>query len=236
MADNIKGPLEFNDYDDYVRVEWDKFVNDPERSRASLEATADMEVRRVLDVGCGAGQELLPFVTERGAEGIGMDIAPTVGRVGREMYAAHAPRARVHFLRATAEELPFPSGLFDIVICRLALPYTDNARAFAEVSRVLRPGGKYFLKISGVRWYLLEFKQALKKRNFMSMIHASRVIVAGGLYHLTRKQPRTRIPSPETFQSEWLLRRELVRHGLSIHSKTPDSNPFSPSFVIVKEG
>src|SRR5918999_3508573 len=179
--DEIKGPLVFNTYDDYVRVEWDKFVNDPARSRASLEATADMEVRRVLDVGCGAGQELLPFVTERGAEGIGMDIAPTVGRVGREMYAAHAPQARVSFLRATAEELPFPSGLFDIVICRLALPYTDNARAFAEVSRVLRPGGKYFLKISGVRWYLLEFKQALKKRNFMSMIHASRVIVAGGL-------------------------------------------------------
>ena len=234
--DNLEGPLEFNDYDSYVRVEWDKFINEPARARASLDATSDMEVRRVLDVGCGAGQELFPFVTERGAQGVGMDVAPTVGRVGRKMYASQAPAARVSFLRGTAEELPFPSGFFDVVICRLALPYTDNARAFSEVSRVLRPGGRYFLKISGVRWYFLELKQALKKRQLGSFVHASRVLVAGSLYHLTRRQPRTRIPSPETFQSEWLLRRELVRHGLSIREKTPDSNPVSPSFVIVKEG
>ena len=234
--ETTEGPLTFNDYDEYVRVEWEKYTGDPGRARAALDAAAGLEVRRVLDVGCGAGQELLPFVTERGAEGVGMDIAPTVGRVGREMYARDAPQARVHFLRGTAEELPFPSGLFDVVICRLALPYTDNARAFAEVARVLRPGGRYFLKISGVRWYLLELKQALRKRNLMGMVHAGRVIMAGGIYHLTRRQPRARIPSPETFQSEWLLRRELVRHGLSIQAKTPDSNPVSPSFVIVKEG
>src|SRR6266550_4257657 len=80
-----------------------------------------------------------------------MDIAPTVGHVGRKMYAAHAPSARVNFLRGGAEDLPFPASYFDVVICRLVLPYTYNERAFAEVSRVLRPGGKYLLKISGVR-------------------------------------------------------------------------------------
>jgi ubiquinone/menaquinone biosynthesis C-methylase UbiE len=232
--DEIKGPIEFKDYDSYVRVEWDKFAGDPARSRASLEASVGMEVKRVLDVGCGAGQELLPFVTEKGALGFGMDIAPTVGRVGREMYAAHAPSARASFLRGRAEALPFPSGSFDVVICRLALPYTHNERAFAEVARVLRPGGKYLLKISGVRWYLLELRQALKSGKIMSMIHATRVLVAGSIYHLTRRQPRSRIPSPETFQSEWLLRRELRRHGLAIQGKTPDSNPLTPSFVIVK--
>ena len=230
----IKGPIEFNDYDSYVRVEWDKFAGDPARARASLAASAGMGVKRVLDVGCGAGQELLPFVTEKGALGFGMDIAPTVGRVGHEMYAAHAPSARVNFLRGTAEDLPFPSGSFDVVICRLALPYTHNERAFAEVSRVLRPNGKYLLKISGVRWYLLELRQAIKSGKIMSMIHATRVLLAGSIYHLTRRQPRTRIPSTETFQSEWLLRHELRRHGLAILGKTPDSNPLTPSFVIVK--
>lgn len=232
--DEVKGPIEFDDYDSYVRVEWDKFAGDPARGRASLATSKDIEVKRVLDVGCGAGQELLPFVTERGALGIGMDIAPTVGRVGREMYAAHAPSARVNFLRGAAEQVPFPSGSFDVVICRLALPYTHNQRAFAEVSRVLRPDGMYLLKISGVRWYLLELKQALKTANLMSMIHATRVLVSGSIYHLTRRQPRSRVPSPETFQSEWLLRHELKRHGLAIEGKTPDSNPVTPSFVIVK--
>jgi ubiquinone/menaquinone biosynthesis C-methylase UbiE len=230
----IKGPIEFSDYDSYVRVEWDKFTGDAARAHASLAALAGMRVKRVLDVGCGAGQELLPFVTEKGASGFGMDIAPTVGRVGREMYSTYAPSARVGFLRGTAEDLPFPSSSFDVVICRLALPYTHNERAFAEVSRVLRPGGKYLLKISGVRWYLLELKQALKSGKITSMIHAMRVLLAGSIYHLTQRQPRTRIPSTETFQSEWLLRRELSRHGLSIECKAPDSNPLTPSFVISK--
>lgn len=231
----MKGPIPYPNYDTYLRAEWDKFINEPERSRASLELSADITIKRVLDVGCGAGQELLPFLSETDAVGVGTDIAAEVGRVGREMYANHAPQAQINFLRCGAEDLPFPSASFDVVICRLALPYTDNARAFAEASRVLRPGGKYFLKISGARWYLLELGQALRQLNPLSAIHAARVLVAGAVYHLTRKQPRRRIPSPETFQSEWLLRRELRRHGLSIHCKTPDSNPITPSFLIIKE-
>ncbi|MDQ2921420.1 MAG: class I SAM-dependent methyltransferase [Acidobacteriota bacterium] len=223
-----------NDYNDYVLLEWEKFVSDPSRARASLDATARMDIKRVLDVGCGAGQELLPFVRDGGALGVGIDIAPTVGHVVREKLAAHAPEARVHFLRGSAEDLSFPDGVFDAVICRLALPYTNNARALAEASRVLRPGGRYLLKIHGVRWYLDLLKRGLKSRNLMSMIYASRVLVAGSIYHLSRRQPRTRIPSTETFQSEWLLRRELRRHGLAIQGKTPDSNPLTPSFVIVK--
>lgn len=230
----VKGPIPYPDYDTYLRAEWNKFVNEPERSRALHELTAGMTVSRVLDVGCGAAQEMLPFLTKGDALGVGTDISPEVGRVGREMYASHAAQARINFLRCAAEELPFPSDSFDVVICRLALPYTHNARAFAEVSRVLRPGGKYFLKISGARWYLLELTQALRKMKLLSAIHASRVLLAGAVYHLIRRQPRWRVPSRETFQSEWLLRRQLRRYGLSIQCKTPDSNPITPSFVIEK--
>ena len=223
-----------HDYRDYLLLEWEKFVGDPSRARASLEATANMEIKRVLDVGCGAGQELLPFITERGALGIGIDITSVAGDLGREKLAAHAPEGRVHFLRGSAEFLSFPDGAFDAVICRLALPYTDNSRALAEAARVLRPGGRYLLKIHGVRWYLALLMQSLKSGKLMTMIYACRVLVAGSIYHLSQQQPRTRIPSTETFQSEWLLRRELSRHGLTIQAKSPDSNPLTPSFVIVK--
>lgn len=223
-----------NTYNDYILLEWEKFVSDPLRSRASLEATSLIEVKRVLDVGCGAGQELLPFVREGRALGVGIDIEPTTGHVGREKLAAHAPGARVYFLRGSAEDLSFPDEVFDTVICRLALPYTNNAQAIAEASRVLRPGGRYLLKIHGVRFYLDLLKRALKSCSIMSIMYACRVLVAGSIYHLIRRQLRTRIPSTETFQSEWLLRRELSRHGLAIQGKTPDSNPLTPSFVIVK--
>lgn len=221
-------------YTDYILLEWENFISDPARARASLDATASLKIKRVLDVGCGAGQELLPFVRDGGAVGVGLDVSPSAGHVARKKFAAHAPEARVHFLRGSAENLSFPDGAFDAVICRLALPYTNNARALAEVSRVLRPGGRYLLKIHGVRFYLNLLKRALKSRNLMSMIYACRVLTAGSIYHLSRRQPRTRIPSTETFQSEWLLRQELRRHGLAIQGKTPDSNPLTPSFVIGK--
>lgn len=230
-----EGPIDFKDYDDYVRAEWDKFTNDPNRSKAAREAVSGIDVRHVLDVGCGAGQELLPFVTQNGVQGVGIDIDPDVGRVGREMYSKREPGAVVNFVRAAAEDLPFPSNSFDVVVCRLVLPYTDNRRAFAEVARVLRPHGKYFLKISGARWYVQELRKALRTKNLMSFIHATRVLIAGSLYHLTGRQPRTRVPSSETFQSEWLLRRELMRCGLSIQEETPDSNPVTPSFIIIKD-
>jgi ubiquinone/menaquinone biosynthesis C-methylase UbiE len=222
------------DYNDYVLLEFEKFVADPSRARASLEATAPTKVERVLDVGCGAGQELLPFVMDGNALGVGIDIAPTTGQVGREKLATLAPEASVHFIRGSAEDLSFPAGVFDTVICRLALPYTDNARALAEAARVLRPGGRYLLKIHSVRFYVDLLQRAIKSRNLMSMVYACRVLVAGSIYHLSGRQLRTRIPSGETFQSEWLLRRELHRHGLAILGKTPDSNPLTPSFVIVK--
>jgi ubiquinone/menaquinone biosynthesis C-methylase UbiE len=226
--------VDAKDYNDYILLEFENFVKDPSRARASLEATAPTKVERVLDVGCGAGQELLPFVRDGNALGLGIDIAPTTGQVGTEKLARHAPKARVRFVRGSAENLSFPDGVFDTVICRLALPYTHNARALAEASRVLRPGGLYLLKIHGVRFYFDLLRRAIRSRKLMPIVYACRVLVAGSIYHLSGRQSRTRIPSTETFQSEWLLRRELSRCGLAILGKTPDSNSLTPSFVILK--
>src|SRR5262250_1546446 len=106
----VESPVLTPEYEGYLRFEWEKFINDPERARATLDFTAETAVTRVLDVGCGAGQELLPFLTERDALGFGIDPEPQAGQVGRQMYAHYAPEARVNFLRGTAEDLPFPAG------------------------------------------------------------------------------------------------------------------------------
>ena len=77
------------DYDQYVRAEWGLFSNNPMRASASLAALKGCKVTRVLDVGCGAGQEMIPIVVELGAFGVGLDIAPKANRAGRELFAAH---------------------------------------------------------------------------------------------------------------------------------------------------
>ena len=225
-----------SDYDAYVRLEWAMWTGNETRQRASLEALGGAAVGRVLDVGCGAGQELLPFVRERGAVGVGIDAAPEAGLAGRELFAAHAPDARVAFARAAAESLPFADASFDVVVCRLALPYMDNARALSEMARVLRRGGLLLLKTHHARYYLGEAVEALAALKVLPAIHAARVLAAGVLYGLTGRQPRTRLTGGETFQTEGLLRRELRRIGLEIRGELPDSNPATPSYVIVKEG
>jgi SAM-dependent methyltransferase len=223
-----------SEYDSYVSAEWEMFVRDEGRGRASLDAVAGLEVRRVLDVGCGAGQELLPFATQLGAACVGVDVTPEAGRAGRELYAAHAPSASVHFARAAAESLPFAEGAFDVVVCRLALPYTDNARCLSELARVLRRGGALLLKIHHARYYTRKLRAGLRAGQLPSALHAGRVLAAGLVYSLTGRQPRTRLPSRETFQTVRLLRRELARRGLEIRRELRDSNPLTPSFLIIR--
>ncbi len=221
-----------SEYDGYVLSEWEMFVGEESRRRESLEAVAELDVRRVLDVGCGAGQELLPFALERGARCVGIDVTAEAGRAGRRMFAAHAPQARVNFARAAAEVLPFADATFDVCICRLALPYTDNARVIAELARVLRPGGLLLLKIHHARYYAAKLWRGLRSGQVLSAVHAARVLAAGSIYRLTGRQPRSRIPSRETFQTLGMLSRELERCQLDVVREMPDTNSLTPSFLI----
>lgn len=54
----------------------------------------------------------------------------------------------VEWRQADAMELPFADGSFDAVVCQFgAMFFPDKARAFAEVRRVLRPGGIFIFSV-----------------------------------------------------------------------------------------
>lgn len=224
-----------NEYVSYVCAEWDLFIADPSRGDASLDAIRHIEVARVLDVGCGAGQELLPFVRDKKAVGVGIDIAPGAGISGRKLFATSQASANVDFVRGTAEALPFYSHSFDVIICRIALPYTNNRRTLDEISRVLRPGGVLLLKIHHARFYLRELSKSLFSLNVLVVMHDLQVLLAGMVYHVTGRQPRSYLTGKETFQTRWLLQRELRRRGLSIVREMDDSSPAAPSYLISSE-
>ena len=222
------------EYDSYVRAEWQRYFDRPTRAEGSLAALEGLEVNRALDIGCGSGQELIPFVVKGSGFGIGVDIVPDTGRVGRELFSTLAKGARVSFVRAAAEALPFQTGSFDVAVCRLALPYTENDRALSEMARVLRTGGVLLLKIHHASYYLRKIENGLRERDVRSVIHALRVLASGILYQATGRQPRTRLTGGETFQTRGLLRRKLAPLGMIIESELPDSNQATPSFVIRK--
>ena len=225
----------FSSYDGYLQAEWQLFAANPERAASARDAVTGMQVRRVLDLGCGAGQELTPFLDSASVLGIGIDRSPEVGIAGRRLFRKHQPGSRVAFMRATAEDVPLASSSVDVVVCRLVLPYTDNARALAEIARVLSPGGVLLLKFQHARFYFRELATGLTQRQFKSVVHACRVLVAGAVYHLTGSQPRRWI-SGESFQTIWLLRRELARNGLEIQRLLRDSPPATPTLLIGRAG
>jgi arsenite methyltransferase len=95
---------------------------------------------RVLDLGSGSGMDVFAAATQVGPSGSasGVDITPE--------QLAKSERLRrdehVAFHRAPIEELPFDDASFDVVISNGVVNLSaDKPAVFAEVARVLRPGG-----------------------------------------------------------------------------------------------
>jgi ubiquinone/menaquinone biosynthesis C-methylase UbiE len=224
----------YSAYNDYAIAEWKKFQAEPQRQEALLKATENIQVNSVLDIGCGAGQEMLPFVA-RGVKAVGIDITPEVGQIGREMFIAKGYGEKVEFIRASGENLPFAADTFDVLICRIALMYMNIKFALREIARVLRTEGLFFLKYHAPPYYWEKFSKALMSRNILSSVHAMRCLVTGNFYHMSGRQPFNKLTAAgETFVTKKILQREFKNSGLKIIGEMPDSNNQTPSLIISK--
>src|SRR5260221_2878202 len=123
--------------EDFQRHAADSAYNAHYDRPAVLAALGVVSGLHVLDACCGPGlyaKELL----SQGAEVTAFDASPAMVALARTQVAG---RARVD--RAVLGELlPYPGGAFDRIVCALAIHYADDRNAaFADVFRVLRPGG-----------------------------------------------------------------------------------------------
>jgi SAM-dependent methyltransferase len=215
-------------YEAYLLGEWDLFWQQPKRFAVARELASRLEVKRVLDIGCGAGQELYPYL---GPEviGVGVDIAPDVGLFVRSHPVPYPVVGRDPvFVRAAAERLPFLSNQFDVIVCRVALPWLDNKRALTEMARVLSKNGMVVLRVQAVGYYFQKILMGLRHGRPRAVLGAIRPLIVGAAYHVLGVQ------LGETFQSRWLLQRELNRLGLTIASTTSHSVSASPTYVITR--
>jgi len=123
-------------------------------------SVADMlELRgdeRVLDVGCGLGKMSVAVAKLlRGGKVIGVDIWDKVEIPGNSPERAFANarlervQDRVDFRNGNVLELPFSDSSFDLVTASSVMNNlhadAEKLRAFNEVLRVLRPGGRFLL-------------------------------------------------------------------------------------------
>jgi SAM-dependent methyltransferase len=98
----------------------------------------------VLDIGCGAGTDILLAARRTGPGGraIGVDMTPAMVERARAGAAA-AGLAHVEIRLGDALSLPVDDASIDVVISNGVINLTpDKDRAYAEVVRVLRPGGR----------------------------------------------------------------------------------------------
>ena len=149
-------------------------------SRRLRDAFALADVRagmRVLDVGCGRG-EILRHCMRLGIEAHGMDYAAVATQMSRDVVAAETQRVAAETQRVAAETrpiaagqprtpqpgvcqadaktLPFPDNSFDRVLMFDVVEHLfpwELQRAFVDIGRVLKPGGRLVIHTAPNRWY-----------------------------------------------------------------------------------
>ena len=100
----------------------------------------------VLDLGSGGGIDVLLSAQRVGPSGIayGLDMTDEMLELARRNAAAAGEAAEnVRFLKGEIEAIPLPDASVDVVISNCVINLsTDKPRVFAEIARVLRPGGR----------------------------------------------------------------------------------------------
>ncbi len=99
---------------------------------------------RVLDVGGGVGGPARTLAAEISCAVTVLDLTEEFCRVGTMLTERTALTDRATFRHGDALAMPFPDGSFDLVWTQHAtMNIPHKARLFAEIARVLRPGGRF---------------------------------------------------------------------------------------------
>ncbi len=101
----------------------------------------------VLDIGCGAGMDLLLAAKKVSQKGKAIGVDMTASMIERARAGAKAAGlSNVEIRQGEAETLPVEDSSIDVAISNGVLNLTpDKIKAFREVARVLRPGGRLYL-------------------------------------------------------------------------------------------
>jgi malonyl-CoA O-methyltransferase len=108
---------------------------------------AQPAAQRVIDLGVGTGYNL-PALSQLfpAAQLIAVDIALPMLKQAKQ---SHQQLNEVRYLLGDAEQLPVQDNSVDLVFANLALQWCDPRSSFAEISRVLKPGGSVWFTSLG---------------------------------------------------------------------------------------
>lgn len=112
------------------------------KDRKIKRSVNDLEIYKILDVGCGTGADVIDFkkMFGRTTEVVGVDVVALEIDIAKEKIKRHGVWAEV--MVYDGETLPFPDHSFDAVYTSDVLGHVKNVdKWLSELSRVLKTGG-----------------------------------------------------------------------------------------------
>ena len=136
------------------RIEW----------RSMLEYLDPEEGERILDIACGGGALSLK-IAEKGCEVHGIDMLEDSIKYAKRL--AEREKIACEFKVGSAEDLPYPDGYFDKIVCSSSLEhFKDDTKALKEMNRVLKPNGSVVLTTDSFTYPITdELKESHRKSN-----------------------------------------------------------------------
>lgn len=123
-----------------------------------LESLIKVKRPLILDVGCGTGISTRQLA--KTGPVIGVDPDPIMLRVARK----HRNAGVKKYVMARADRLPFKDSTFDVLTAFSAFHWFDDKKSIAEIKRVLKPGGIFFIANKpGIRSWGQGYRRAIIK-------------------------------------------------------------------------
>ena len=197
---NKKGRIKMRNYIGHLLYKWIGTLNFIRQIewRIMLEWLDSKEGERILDVACGGGALSLK-IAERGCKVHGIDISEDVINSAKRL--AEREKIACEFEVGSAEDLPYPEGYFDKVVCSSSLEhFKDDIKALRGMNRVLKPNGKVVLTTDSFTYPISE---ELKEKH-------GRIAYVGNYYTAEKLKERFEIAGFEMNRSKYLLNSRIT--------------------------
>jgi ubiquinone/menaquinone biosynthesis C-methylase UbiE len=165
----------------YDEAEFDAFVQPfYERLAANGIPTEVFRGARCLDAGCGGGRGSVLMAECGAAEVVGVDLSERNVDTCRGR-AERRGLTQCSFVQGSLMEIPFPDAAFDVVWCNGVLHHSEDPdRGLAELTRILRPGGRLWLYLygsGGIYWLMVDWvRDLLAGRDVRGCIYQLRLM------------------------------------------------------------
>lgn len=140
--------------------ELDNYRFDKLRYLPKLVDFAGYQAKELLEVGCGAGIDLVRFA-RGGARVTGIDLADVSIDLAQQNFAHNRLRGKLQVMDGQA--MAFDDDSFDVVYAHGVLQYTADAQQMIrEIHRVLRPGGEAIIMVYNRHSWLNALSKLMK--------------------------------------------------------------------------